>query len=138
MNPHAAELTQLHSFWLTLYSYELSMVLKEPDIHDISRTYSLLSCAGAGGGAHSRGRGLTAGTGTTLESEGLQSSAMPYFAELHNSVNVTGQLGAGVELHCRVNQPSSETSVSRLLSFTQFNTCVSVVVSAMCFSTDDE
>lgn len=65
----------------------------------------MLTCAGV----QSRGTSLSAGT--TVDGEVPLTSAMPYFVELQNSVNVTGQLGAGAELHCRVNQPSKETSV---------------------------
>lgn len=72
-------------------------------------------------GVHSRGTLLTAGT--TLEGEVPLTSAMPYFVELQNSVNVTGQLGAGAELHCKVNQPSKETAV-RTFKICCFTFCV--------------
>ncbi|KAG8270044.1 hypothetical protein J6590_093827 [Homalodisca vitripennis] len=46
--------------------------------------------------------------------EESSSTAMPFFAAPESSVNVTGQLGAAVDLHCRVNRLPGETSVSWL------------------------
>lgn len=80
-------------------------------------------------GVHSRGTLLTAGT--TLEGEVPLTSAMPYFVELQNSVNVTGQLGAGAELHCKVNQPSKETAV-RTSKICCFTFCVVITSKLIC------